>query len=49
MVCEITASLNTMDMQADFTGLKSSRTKCVVREQLQLLDGIKMVPISRLM
>ena len=49
MVCEIIASLHTMDTQADFTGLKSSRTKCVVREQLQLLDGIEMVPIGRLM
>ena len=42
-----TASLHTMDTQADFTGLKS-RTKCVVGGQLQLLDGIEMVSIGRL-
>ena len=40
---QATASLHTKDTQADFTELKSSRTKCVIREQLQFLDGIKMV------
>ena len=42
-----TASLHTMDTQADFTGLKS-RIKCVVGGQLQLLEGIEMVSIGRL-
>ena len=49
MACKITASRHTMDTQADFTWLESSRTKYVVGEQLQLLDGIEMVSISRLM
>ena len=48
MAREITASLRTMDTQADFTGLKSSRTRCVAREQLQILDGTEMVSIGRL-
>ena len=30
MVHEITASLHTMNTQANFAGLKSSRTKCVM-------------------
>ena len=37
-----------MDTQADFTGLKPSRTRCVEEEQLQLLDGIEIVLISQL-
>ena len=46
MAREITASLHSMDTQADFTGLKSSRNRCVSGEQLQLLDGIEMVSIG---
>ena len=41
MARESTASLNTMNTQADFAGLKSSTNRCVVGEQRQLLDGIK--------
>ena len=48
MAREITASVNTMDTQADFTGHKSSRNRCVAGEQLQLLDGIEMVSIGQL-
>ena len=48
VVRETTASLHSMDTQDDFTGLEPSRTKCGVREQLQLLDGIEMVSIGRL-
>ena len=46
MAREITASLRTMDTQADFTGLKSSRTRCVAGKQLQILDGTEMVSIG---
>ena len=41
-----TVSLHSIDTQADFTGFKSSKTKCVVGEQLQLLDGIELISIG---